>query len=120
MCEPPLKRSRTASVGKCDKTEEGVANMKDSVDMFDSSGEEQDLSLGSNEISLGFSGVPFSSLSRLNPHGSATPPPPPEPGPSHTVAVKLPLQVIADEEPASSKSFQINDITTSDFNHSCC
>ena len=92
-CVNPLKKEAGLPQEKCDKTEEGLANMKDSVDMFDSSGEEQDLSLSSNGINLGCSGVPFSSLSRLNPHGSATPAPPPVPGPCHTVAIKLPLQV---------------------------
>ena len=68
-------------------------DMKDSVDMFDSSGEDQDLPISSDGSSLGWFGVPFSSLPRLNPHGSATPAPPPVPGPCHTVAIKLPLKV---------------------------
>ena len=91
MCEPPLKRSRTASIGACDTAE----NMKDSFDMFDSSGEDQSQNLASSctVSENGWSGVPFSSLPRLHPHGSATPAPPPVPGPSHTAAVKLPLQV---------------------------
>ena len=97
MCEPPFKRSRTASVGTCDKAKEDPANMKDSVDMFDTSGDDQDLPSSSNGalngICLGWSGVPFASLPRLHPHGSATPAPPPVPGPCHTVAVKLPLKV---------------------------
>jgi len=96
MCEPPFKRSRTASVGTCDKAKEDPANMKDSVDMFDTSGDDQDLPSSSNGalngICLGWSGVPFASLPRLHPHGSATPAPPPVPGPCHTVAVKLPLK----------------------------
>ena len=99
MCELPLKRSRTASVGTCERAEEVTANMKDSVDMFDTSGEDQDLPSSSNGsvngIFLGWSGVPFASLPRLHPHGSATPAPPPVPGPCHTVAVKLPLKVNA-------------------------
>jgi len=68
--------------------------MKDSFDMFDSSGEDQSQNLASSctVSENGWSGVPFSSLPRLHPHGSATPAPPPVPGPSHTVAVKLPLQ----------------------------
>ena len=93
MCEPLLKRSRTASVRTCDKTEEGF-DMKDSQDMFDTSGDSQDQQSSLvNEDCLAWSGVPFSSLPRLHPHGSATPAPPPVPGPFHTVAVKLPLQV---------------------------
>ena len=95
MCEPPLKRSRTASVGTCDKAEEGSANMKDSADMFDTSGEDQDLPSSCNGIFSDWSGVPFASLPRLHPHGSATPAPPPVPGPRHTVAVELPLKVNA-------------------------
>ena len=68
--------------------------MKDSQDMFDTSGDSQDQQSSLvNEDCLAWSGVPFSSLPRLHPHGSATPAPPPVPGPFHTVAVKLPLQV---------------------------
>lgn len=71
--------------------------MKDSADMFDTSGEDQDLPSSSNGTVngtfSGWSGVPFASLPRLHPHGSATPAPPPVPGPCHTVAVKLPLKV---------------------------
>ena len=68
MCEPPFKRSRTASVGTCDKAKEDPANMKDSVDMFDTSGDDQDLPSSSNGalngICLGWSGVLFASLPR--------------------------------------------------------
>jgi len=64
--------------------------------MFDTSGEDQDLPSSSNGTVngtfSGWSGVPFASLPRLHPHGSATPAPPPVPGPCHTVAVKLPLK----------------------------
>ena len=68
--------------------------MKDSQDMFNTSGDSQDQQSSLvNEDCLAWSGVPFSSLPRLHPHGSATPAPPPVPGPFHTVAVKLPLQV---------------------------
>ena len=84
MCEPAPKRSRTAIV-------EGVA-LADSADMFDSQGEDNGQELDSNNAK-NWSGVPLASLPRLQPHGSSPPPPPPVPGPSHTVAVKLPLQV---------------------------
>ena len=85
MCEPAPKRSRTAIV-------EGMA-LADSADMFDSQGEDNIQELDSNNAK-NWSGVPLASLPRLQPHGSSPPPPPPVPGPSHTVAVKLPLQVV--------------------------
>ena len=74
-------------------------NMKNSMDMFDSSGEDESRNvptsciMSENGVHPGWSGVPLTSLPRLPPHGSAPPAPPPVPGSCHTVAVKLPLQV---------------------------
>ena len=74
-------------------------NMKNSMDMFDSSGEDESRNVATscimseNGVHPGWSGVPLTSLPRLPPHGSAPPAPPPVPGSCHTVAVKLPLQV---------------------------
>ena len=91
MSSPPSKRTKMNS-DQPDNNDGTRGGACESQDMFESSETAGESDSDSSEM-VSWGGAPLASLPRGSPEGEVPPLPPPSPSASHTVTVRLPLQV---------------------------